>query len=228
MAFVSEQCDTELDDSPANVPVWAVYMTAFRFLGALTQEPRTIIYIDGFNLYYGALKGTPYKWLDLARFFRLIRPHDDIRCKHRHLHAGRRLSSPVLLSITFFARRDELWGRFLTCGGLSIRLPHLYAPATALENRQHRLRLAAMCDNLVLVSGDSDLVPAIRMIRHRYPTKETTVYVPARDPGRGAAVELRMAANKNRDLPLNVLPHAQFSNPLPDGYGGFLRRSASW
>ena len=29
-------------------------------------------------------------------------------------------------------------------GGLSIRLPHLYAPATALENRRHRLRLAAM------------------------------------------------------------------------------------
>jgi len=34
-----------------------------------------------------------------------------------------------------------LWGRFLTCGGLSIRLPPLYAPATTLENRQHRLRL---------------------------------------------------------------------------------------
>ncbi len=26
---------------------------------------RTNIYIDGFNLYYGALKDTPYKWLDL-------------------------------------------------------------------------------------------------------------------------------------------------------------------
>jgi hypothetical protein len=37
-----------------------------------------------------------------------------------------------------------------------------------------------------------------------------------------------MAADKNRDLPLNVLPHAQFSNPLPDGYGGFLQKPASW
>lgn len=26
---------------------------------------RTAIYIDGFNLYYGSLKGTPYRWLDL-------------------------------------------------------------------------------------------------------------------------------------------------------------------
>ena len=27
---------------------------------------RTIVYIDGFNLYYRALKGTPYKWLDIT------------------------------------------------------------------------------------------------------------------------------------------------------------------
>jgi hypothetical protein len=27
---------------------------------------RTIVYIDGFNLYYRALRGTPHKWLDIA------------------------------------------------------------------------------------------------------------------------------------------------------------------
>jgi hypothetical protein len=27
---------------------------------------RTIVYIDGFNLYYRALKGTAHKWLDIA------------------------------------------------------------------------------------------------------------------------------------------------------------------
>ena len=26
---------------------------------------RTYVYVDGFNLYYGALKGSHYKWLDL-------------------------------------------------------------------------------------------------------------------------------------------------------------------
>jgi len=31
---------------------------------------RTVIYIDGFNLYYGALRGTPYKWLDIEKSFR--------------------------------------------------------------------------------------------------------------------------------------------------------------
>jgi hypothetical protein len=26
---------------------------------------KTRVYIDGFNLYYGLLRGTPHKWLDL-------------------------------------------------------------------------------------------------------------------------------------------------------------------
>jgi len=30
---------------------------------------RTNIYIDGFNLYYGALKNTPYRWLDFKSLF---------------------------------------------------------------------------------------------------------------------------------------------------------------
>jgi uncharacterized LabA/DUF88 family protein len=37
---------------------------------------RTIIYVDGFNLYYGALKQTPYKWLDLKALFSRVLPPD--------------------------------------------------------------------------------------------------------------------------------------------------------
>ena len=37
----------------------------------------TKFYIDAFNLYYGCLKGTPYKWLNLQRFCELHFPSDD-------------------------------------------------------------------------------------------------------------------------------------------------------
>jgi len=30
---------------------------------------KTIVYVDGYNLYYGCLKHTKYKWLDLLKFF---------------------------------------------------------------------------------------------------------------------------------------------------------------
>jgi hypothetical protein len=35
---------------------------------------RTIVYIDGFNLYYRALKGTTHKWLDIAAMSRAVLP----------------------------------------------------------------------------------------------------------------------------------------------------------
>jgi hypothetical protein len=37
------------------------------------------VYIDGFNLYYGAVKGSPYKWLDLAALCHRMLPNDTIQ-----------------------------------------------------------------------------------------------------------------------------------------------------
>lgn len=40
---------------------------------------RTIVYVDGFNLYYRALKGSPYKWLNLSALFqRVLNPANKI------------------------------------------------------------------------------------------------------------------------------------------------------
>jgi uncharacterized LabA/DUF88 family protein len=39
---------------------------------------RTNLYVDAFNLYYGCLKGTPYRWLDLAALCRRLLPNDEI------------------------------------------------------------------------------------------------------------------------------------------------------
>ena len=42
---------------------------------------RTTIYIDGFNLYYRALRNSPYKWLNLEAMSRhLLRPTSTITC----------------------------------------------------------------------------------------------------------------------------------------------------
>jgi len=38
----------------------------------------TNVYVDAFNLYYGCLKGTPYRWLDLDALCRQLLPRDQI------------------------------------------------------------------------------------------------------------------------------------------------------
>ena len=43
------------------------------------KAERTIAYVDGFNLYYGSLRKTPFKWLDLASLFsRLLNTQQNI------------------------------------------------------------------------------------------------------------------------------------------------------
>lgn len=41
--------------------------------------PKTNVYIDGFNLYNGAVRGTPYRWLDLVALCRHMLPNDNIQ-----------------------------------------------------------------------------------------------------------------------------------------------------
>ncbi len=44
---------------------------------------RTIVYVDGLNLYYGSLKRTAHKWLDLKALFSSMLPgHDILKIKY--------------------------------------------------------------------------------------------------------------------------------------------------
>ena len=44
-----------------------------------TSQLRTNVYVDGFNLYYGAMKGTPHKWCDLGTLFAFLLPGNHIQ-----------------------------------------------------------------------------------------------------------------------------------------------------
>jgi hypothetical protein len=203
----------------------------------------TIIYVDGFNLYYGAVKGTPYKWLDLGRFFRLLRPHDDI-ISIRYFSAlvmgpTRPNQETYLQALATTPEVDVLLGNFKRK-----RVKCLVQACTATcnkffevqEEKRTDVNIAVSmlddayqgkCDQMILVSGDSDLVPPIRAIRSRFTNIKCMVYVPAQHPTRAHAVELRTAAHASRDLPLNLLSKAQFPTTL-NTCSGVIRKPASW
>ena len=212
---------------------------------APVSKPRTIVYVDGFNLYYGALRATPrLKWLDIEKFCRLLRPSDDIRMiryfsalvtgptkpnQEAYLKA---LSTTPLVTVILgkFKLKNVKCGvaACSTAGSKWFKIP---------EEKRTDVNIAVFmvddayqdaCDQLIIFSGDSDLVPAVNMIRTRHPQKKIIVYVPSQNLIRGAAVELRTAAHRHRTLPLNLLPLAQFPNQIPDGAGGFITRPAAW
>lgn len=39
---------------------------------------KTYVYVDGFNLYYGAVKGTQYRWLNIVELCRRLMPENEI------------------------------------------------------------------------------------------------------------------------------------------------------
>ncbi len=49
-----------------------------RLLHCLESGINTNIYIDGFNLYYGALRKTPYRWLNIRKLCELLLPKNTV------------------------------------------------------------------------------------------------------------------------------------------------------
>ena len=205
---------------------------------------RSIVYIDGFNLYYGLVRGTSYKWLNLQRYFTLLRPDDDLQQIHYFTALVNGPTRPnqetYLRALATLPLVNIVLGKFKTkrvhCGVHGCAFPgdRFFQ---AMEEKRTDVNIAihilddvyqGRCDRLILVSGDSDLVPAINKVKDLFPTKQVIVYVPARNPVRGAAVELRSAADKHRTLPMNLLQHAQFPHHFPDGAGNFLTKPSHW
>lgn len=207
--------------------------------------PNICIYIDGFNLYYGALRGTRHKWLNLEAYFRLLRPHDHV-VSIRYFTAlvsgpAKERQEPYLRALETLPKVETILGKFkkstVECTNSQCTLATDRRFFKRKEEKRTDVSIGLWmlddayqdrCEHLILVSGDSDLVPAVQMVRGRFPQKRITVYVPANNPLRGAAVELRASAHTNRNLPLQLLPRAQFPAQIPDGGGGQIIKPPAW
>ncbi len=208
------------------------------------EKKRSIVYVDGFNFYYGALKGGPNKWLNLERFFCRLRQGDQIQriryftARITGSHAPNQ--EEYLLALTTLPLVDIILGKFKR-KQIACNVPACPNPGRRIFSTQEEKRTDVniaiwmlhdaqrnLCDRLVLVSGDSDLVPVIRMIKDRFPEKEIVVYVPARTEIRGSAIELRAEAHKHKTLPLDLLSKSQFPASVVLDGGRTATKPATW
>lgn len=205
---------------------------------------KSIIYIDGFNLYYGAIKGIPWKWLDLEKYFTLLRQDDDIQ-QIKYFTAPisgshRQNQDNYLLALSTLPLVEIILGKFKTkqvkclVSNCTYRGPKIFnqqeEKRTDVNIALHMLHDAfeESCDRIILVSGDSDIVSALAMIKNINPKVELIVYIPARNPIRGAAVELRNVADKSRTLPNAMLKIAQLPPTIQDSSGNVINKPQSW
>lgn len=206
---------------------------------------RSIVYVDGFNLYYGSLKGTPWKWLDLQRYFETLRNDDEIveiayftalslgsgatQARQRtYLDALRELPK---VEIIYGKYRPKTVQCTVVCphnGNRSFNVPEEKQTDVAIGVRMMDDAYRDRCDRLIIVSGDGDMVPAIKMVRDRFPEKTTHAYIPALNPKRAAAYDVRRAAHKARTLPVALIEKCQLPEEITTASGATIRKPNQW
>lgn len=206
---------------------------------------RTIIYVDALNLYYGALKQTSYKWLDLHALFKVVlQSHHDIRqIKYFTTRVSSTPSDPSK------AQRQDTYLRALDqyipnaemhFGHFSRhvqRLPLMQpvenqrlAEVVRTEEKGSDVNLSVHLlndcwlnayDCAVVVTNDSDIAEALRLVKQR-PHKLVGLVNPQK--GR-ASHQLRQHADFVRSIFPRALRQSQLPDPIP---GTNLTKPARW
>lgn len=207
------------------------------------QPARVIVYVDGFNLYYGALKGTPYKWLDLGCLCRTLLPDDTIvAINYYTARVSARPGNPTaptdqqmyLRALRTIPNCSITYGHFLTH---SVRmtltgvvpLQKVWVDKTEEKGSDvnlatHLVRdaCAKRFDTAVLITNDSDLAEPVRIVRH-----ELGFPVGVLSPRPRHSAELQKVATFTKRIRLAQLVSCQFPISLNDTHGAF-HKPASW
>ena len=201
------------------------------------------IYIDGFNLYYGSLRGTQYKWLNPMTMCRLLFPRDTInKIKYFTARVSARPSDPdqpIRQNTYFRALRtlpeiEIIEGSFLTkevMMPLANSNPQQYVRVIKTEEKGSDVNLAVNLLNdgfrrdyelAVMVTNDSDLLEPLRIVKN-----ELGLPVGLVNPQRNPSFHLKQYANFIKKLRTGVLGASQFPQSLTDAHGTF-HKPAGW
>lgn len=206
---------------------------------------RTIVYIDGFNFYYGTIRGTPWKWLDIEALFRRVlgarnaivklkyftarvqpTPHDpDVNVRQDAYLRALAAHCPLI---------DVTYGHFLRH---SVRMEKANPPPATVEvwkNEEkgsdvnlalHVLNDAWLnaYDCAVIVSNDSDLASALQMVKAQ--NHKVIGLVTPGAPRRKTSRELEKYASFVKPIRRWMLEQSLLPDPIP---GTTIRKPANW
>jgi uncharacterized LabA/DUF88 family protein len=210
----------------------------------------TNVYIDGFNLYYGCLKGTPYKWLDLAAFCQASfpPPRNQInRIRYFTAHVNARSNNPQqrIRQQTYLRALRTMPHLTIHLGSYlekPTRMP-LYPPPTTgpktvqvmkSEEKGSDVNIATYLlvdafdneyETAVVVTNDSDLAEPIRLVRQKF-KKKVLVLHPCR-PGRKPSFELHKVATKSLLVDTSLLAASHLPGTLTDAHGT-IHKPTTW
>jgi uncharacterized LabA/DUF88 family protein len=207
---------------------------------------RAIVYIDGFNLYYGALKGTAHKWLDVVALARRLAPNDRlVAVRYFTARVRPQPSDPQQ------PQRQQAYLRALgTLPLVTIHLGHYLSHVTRMplanprpggartveviktEEKGSDVNLATYllldafrnrCDKAVVVTNDSDLQEPIRVAE-----VDLGVEVVIVNPHPPLRRSLALQASAMRQLRAATVAACQLPSTVIDAQGRKIHKPPTW
>ena len=215
---------------------------------------KTLVYIDGYNLYYGLLKESPdSKWLNLRalvaamfkekheirsiKFFTArVRtyPHDIAAEERQKIYLQALAAFGGVEIIEGFYSKKKIWlphvnGKCKTCEESHAGMAHV----VKLEEKRSDVNLAVAAlvdamrsdaDCFVLVTGDSDQAGTVYALRHEF-GKSVLVF----NPHVAVSEHLKRAATYYAHIPRDLPAKCQLPDVIPIGtHGRTIHRPAAW
>jgi hypothetical protein len=210
----------------------------------VSAAPRVTMYVDGFNLYYGSLKGAPaLKWLDLGALGLALRPGCTVSVRYftarikSHGDPGAQARQKLYLTaLSTVPSVTVHFGAFRTHPRpMALVSPQLGGPRTAMvhktEEKGSDVNLATYLlvdgfdgayDEALVVTDDSDLAEPIRLANARF----APVHVLS--PRIAGTSELRQVAASYRRLDPALLASSQLPDAVPLPSGATITRPPAW
>ena len=206
---------------------------------------RVAFFIDGFNLYHALHHAPPpyertqfrkHKWLDLAKLCKILIPHKctitksyyfttyptwDTKKVNRHQTYVRALqTTPIDIVLGRFKRKD------VTCPLCRKTFQTQIEKQTDVNIAIKLVRagLEDIFDTAVIISGDTDLIPAVQEVQRLFPTKQIGFVFPM---GR-VSNEIRQIANFTMRLSERHVSTCQFPDTIQLSGGVTLERPDNW
>lgn len=173
----------------------------------------TNVYIDGFNFYFGAAKGTAWKWVDLEALARLLVPDDELGTIHYFTaHVAERYPGDET------PRRQAVYIRAVRANPrINVVLGHFKSRSKwrSLDDRT--------CDKALVIGNDADLEDAIRKARQLGCT--IGLVNPQAQP-----TNRRLLDVANFEIPFrrDALAKCQLPNTVTTDNGRQIHRPAAW
>jgi uncharacterized LabA/DUF88 family protein len=208
---------------------------------------RTYIYVDGFNFYYGAVKGTDYKWLNFKELFIKLLAPENIIVSIKYFTAivtGKidpdqpiRQNTFIRALETYIPEIQVIYGNFTThsvtqplaCQNSNYKKP-FFVPVLKTEEKGSDVNLAVHLlndawsnkfDCAVVVSNDSDLSEALKIVKTDL-KKVVGVINPRNER---PSLELLRHATSHKVIRKGLLAISQLPESIPNTN---LRKPLNW